>query len=254
MKDFIIVANGDFLVSEIIHEAIHNKIIIALDHAADKLASMNIIPHVLLGDLDSINKDQMQYWGIKKSFADLSDTDAAYTGNHGVIIVPSKDQNFPDLVKAIHYCDEQAADSITIICALGGRLDLHEATLRSLRSEYKKNRPIILHTEQQTVTFAKDETLSMMGVPDDKCGIFAFPSGKFSSQGLTYDVTDYALNFGFSESIANSMRLPRATLIITGEALIIMPPQLPSQREFMKKTEVERLEMLLRDARMSVGG
>jgi len=249
MKDYIIVANGDFLVSEIIHEAVKNKTIIALDTAADKLSHLGIMPHILLGDFDADSDTHASYWGIHRTLESLNENDKPYAGNFGVTIVPRKNQNLTDLVKAIHYCDEQAAHSITMICALGSRLDHHEAAMRSLRSEYKKERPLLLHADQQTLRYAKDETIILQGDPGDKCGILAFPKGMFSSQGLAYDVHDFVLDFAYSESIANAMRLPQATVSITGEALLIMPPQLQSQREFMKKSHVERLELLLRDAR-----
>jgi len=249
MKDYIIVANGDFLVSEIIHEAVKNKMIIALDTAADKLSRLGMMPHILLGDFDSDSETHAHYWGIHHTLEHLSEDDKPYKGNFDVTIVPRKNQNLTDLVKAIQYCDEQAAHSITIICALGGRLDHHEAAMRSLRAEYKKQRPILLHSSLQTIRYVKDEHIILQGNTGDKCGILAYPKGWFSSEGLAYDAHDYALDFAYSESVANAMRLPQATVSVTGEALLIMPPQLQSQREYMKKSETEQLELLLRDAR-----
>ncbi|MBX3709353.1 MAG: thiamine diphosphokinase [Gammaproteobacteria bacterium] len=249
MSDYIIVADGNFLVREIIHEAIKDKTILALDAAADKLARIGITPHLLLGDFDVDNKMHVDYWGVRQTFVELTHDAMPYIGNHGVLIVPCKNQNLSDLIKAIHYCDKQNARSITIICALGGRMDHHEAAMRSLRAEYKKDRPLFIHTEQQTLRYAKDEEIIIKGKIGDKCGIFAFPKGIFSSQGLTYDVNNFDLSMGFSESIANSLHSECATITVRGEALLIMPPYLRSQREFMKKSEIERLEMLLRDAR-----
>jgi thiamine pyrophosphokinase len=246
-KHFIIVANGNFLVKEIITEAIQDKIIIALDAASDKLARMGIMPDIILGDFDNEDKTHAHRWGIHTTFQDLRDEDQPYQGNHGVTLVPGKNQNLTDLTKAIHYCDANGAESITLICALGGRMDHHEAALRSLRTEYKKNRPILLHTEQQTLRFAKNEAVQLSGEIGDKCGIFAFPSGSFSSQGLVYEVENYPLQFGFSESVGNSLKATHAAVTITGEALLIMPPQLAVQRAFLQKNERERLEMLLRD-------
>jgi thiamine pyrophosphokinase len=163
------------------------------------------------------------------------------------MIVPSKNQQLTDLIKAIRYCDGEGATSITLICALGGRMDHHEAALRSLRSEYRPKRPLLLHTEQQTLRFAKNEQVTLSGEAGDKCAIFAYPAGSFSSEGLAYDVCDYPLQLGFSESIGNALVGECARITIKGEALLVMPPQLSSQREYMKKTEIERLEMLLRD-------
>jgi len=238
MTHFIIVANGQFQVREIIDEAIQDKIIIALDGAADRLARLSILPHIIVGDFDSIDK---KAWAILE-------TDEPHTGRDGVLIVPWKDQNLTDLTKAIRYCDAQQAASITLVCATGNRSDHHEGTVRALRAEYKKERPILLHTEQQTLRFAKDETAYLHGEIGDKCGIVALPAGSFSSQGLEYDVNNFVLEFGFAESTCNALRTQQAVVQVQGEALLIMPPMLRAQRYYMQKTEVERLQLQLRDA------
>ncbi|VVC76450.1 hypothetical protein AQUSIP_17630 [Aquicella siphonis] len=248
MKDYLIVADGNFLAREILEEAAQNKTIIALDAAADKLARIGILPDILLGDFDCDTEAHAAYWGIRETFSRLDDNTSPYVGNHGVTIVPRKNQNLTDLIKAIRYSDEHQAASITLICATGGRLDHHEAALRSLRSEYKKERPLILHTEQQTLCYAKNDTCVIPGVSGDKCAILAFPQGMFTSEGLVYDVTDYKLEFGYSESYANALKNSRAIVTITGEALLMLPPQLQAQRNFMQMSEIEQIKMLLRDA------
>lgn len=248
--DFIIIANGNFLVKEIICEAIENKTIVALDGAAHKLMHMGIHPHVVLGDFDSITDKAQEYFGVQKNAATLHESDMPYSGQHNITIVPAKNQLFTDLSKAIHFCDSQAATHITIICATGGRLDHHESALRSLRAEYKKDRPILLHTEQQTLRFAKNEALILRGEIGDKCGIVAYPHGWVTSQGLEYEANHFELQLGFSENTCNALLATEATITITGEALIIMPPQLSTQREFMSKNEAERLALLLRDAKL----
>jgi thiamine pyrophosphokinase len=249
MKHYIIIANGNFLVREIIEEAAKDKIIVALDGAANKLARIGVVPHIILGDFDSVTEASARYWGIKLTFNELDDASSPYQGNHGVTIVPAKNQQLTDLVKAIHYCDQHGAESIAIICAAGGRMDHHEAAMRALRTEYKSHRPILLHTEQQSIRFATNEKMIMRGETGDKCGILAYPQGSFTSVGLEYEVSNYELKFGFADSTCNSLKQPEASINITGEALLIMPPMLISQRKYMKKSEVERLELQLRDAR-----
>lgn len=250
MAHYIIVANGEFLVREILEEAVHGKIIIALDGAANKLARIGIKPQVIIGDFDSVQSSNV--WGIKKTFSDLQDNDEPYEGNFGIQIVPARDQNLNDLTKAIRYCDKLGAESIAIICAAGGRLDHHESNLRSLRAEYKINRPILFHTEQQSLRYATNQELEYVGEPGDKCGIMAYPHGSFSSVGLEYDVTDYELNFGFTESSSNALKLPVAQIRIKGEVLLIMPPLLNAQRAYSKKSEVEQLDMRWRDANQTI--
>lgn len=243
MKDYIIVANGPFLVREIIEEAIQNKIIIALDGAADKLRRINVVPHIILGDFDSISTESQAYWGIRETFDDMTNTSLPYTGNHSVTIVPAKDQDNTDLVKAIRYCDKKGATNITLICAAGGRDDHYEGVKMALNTEYSPHRVITLHTEQQSLRYAKDETIVINGKRGDYCGVIATNTGTCSSVGLEYECSAHA------ESICNRLKRSSATLVIKGSALLIMPPQLTSQRVFMQKNEEERLELQLRDAR-----
>lgn len=244
-NDYIIIANGIFQVKEIISEAVAGKTILALDGAANKLSKIGIHPQIILGDFDSI--EDHENWGIHSTFAKMQDCTIPYLGQEGVIIVPRKDQQFCDLNKAIHYCDNQGAHSITVICALGGRLDLHEATLRALKSEYKTSRSLLLHNDQNTIRFIKDETIVMTGVIGDKCAILAYPQATLTCSGLQYSVQNYELCLGKADSISNSLISETATVTVTGEALVIMPPQLKSQREYMKHNEVDRLKLRLRD-------
>ncbi|MHB1220857.1 MAG: motility associated factor glycosyltransferase family protein, partial [Gammaproteobacteria bacterium] len=146
MKNYIIIADGEFLSTDFILNATKNKIIIALDGAADRLADLNIKPHVILGDFDTINPIP---WGIQKTYSEMGEDDQPYFNQDNIHIVPAKNQQYTDLQKAIHYCNLHQAASITIICAMGGRLDHHEGNLRILRSAYRPNRSILFHTERE---------------------------------------------------------------------------------------------------------
>ena len=242
MTDYVIIANGPFLVKEIIDEAIQDKIILALDGAANKLKALHIHPHIILGDFDSVDKDTQKYWGITQTFNEITMDSIPYSGNYDVLVVPAMDQNETDLVKAIRYCDQQSATSITIVCATAGREDHHEGTKMALKSEYKPNRSMIVHTESQSLRYAKNESVVIMGEPRDHCGVVATHIGCCTSEGLEYECNQH------DASICNRLVSSSAILHINGMALLIMPPQLSSQREFMKKSATARLERLLRDA------
>lgn len=248
MKHAVIVANGPFLAKEIIEEAVKNKHIVALDGAANRLAQIGILPNVVLGDFDSMPESGRNVWGLHKHFHDMSTTDSPYLGNYGVTIVPAKDQKHTDLTKAIHFCDTQGFDAITVICATGGRLDHHQATMTALRREYKKDRPILLHTEQQTVCFMKDGKLVVKGRPGDKVGISAYPSATVTTSGLLYELKDHALEIGMTESTCNELTGKTAQVHVQGEAIVYLSPALKSQRDYAEKNEFERAEIAIRDA------
>lgn len=249
MDNFVIIANGNFLIKEIIIEAIQDKIIIALDGAMNHLYRLGIKPDILLGDFDSISTHVAADTGVTKKFGELTDNDIPYQHNQ-VKIIPALNQDLTDLTKAIQYCDQQNASSITLICALGGRVDHQEYALRLLCKAYQKDRPMLLHSEHQTLRFAKDETVKFNGEIGDNCGILAFPKAIITTQGLQYDVQNFPLNFAYSESVCNALREKTVTIIVKGEALLVMPPLLQAQRDFMKLDAQEQLRLQLRDLRL----
>jgi thiamine pyrophosphokinase len=233
--DYLIVANGPFLVKEILQEAALNKKIVALDGAANKLRKMDIKPDIILGDFDSI--EDPSYWGIHATFDEMLEFAIPYLGKDEILIVPKKDQSQPDISKAIAYCDKQAAKSITLICALGGRLDLHENALKVLRHHYRRDRNITLHTEQHSVLFCKNEKLTITGVVGEHCSILAFPDAIVNTTGLKYDLLHYDLKKGKADSICNTLAQTEAEIAVSGEALVILPPVLNAQRDFMQKSK-----------------
>lgn len=231
MTNYAIVANGCFLTKKIILEATENKIIIALDGAGSRLLQLGIRPDVILGDFDS---------SIKSELVGLARV-------HDLQLVPAEDQRFTDFSKAIHYCDAHDATHITVICALGGRIDHHLGLLRSLRKHYQKKRPIVLHDLEQSARFISNESIELQGMIGDHCGVLAFPEATLNTSGLTYDAQNYPLIFGMTENTCNTMRKATATITVAGDALVVMPPMLKAQRIYLQQTTCERLQHLLAD-------
>ncbi|MCR9191339.1 MAG: thiamine diphosphokinase [Gammaproteobacteria bacterium] len=241
MKSYIIVANGPFLAPEIIKEAIQSRRIVALDGAADKLLLLGIKPDVILGDFDSIHPQTQAYWGINQCFETLPEHAVPYKGHHNVLIVPAKDQSQTDLVKAIRYCDQAQAEDISIICATGGREDQHEASKWALQTEYRAHRPILIHSEQQTLRWAENETVTLQGEIGDYCGFVAQTPGSGHSEGLAYACDHIPI------SLCNQLQTNTAKITIEGKALLMMPPQFAAQRQLIQ-TNKTRLSTQLIDA------
>ena len=249
-KKYLIVADGPFLPKDIISEVAADKIIIALEGAANQLAKRGIMPDVILGDFDSI--ENSNWWGITNTFDDIDEKSEPYIGRHGIIIVPAKNQEFTDFQKAIQYCDQQKAETIDIVCATGGRMDHTLSNIRTLRMAYKSERIIYLHTESQTLQFATTGEYVMRGRKGDYCGILAFPEAKFSSKGLAYNGDSYPLKFGISESTSNLLNQDSAEITIEGEALLIMPGILQAQRDYNRKSQLEKMHCLFSESQRAV--
>lgn len=212
---YLIIANSPVFIKEIIEELASDKTVIALDGVVYKLIANKIHFDIMLGDFDSID--------FKK---------IALAKN--VKVIHKKNQNKTDLQKAIDYCDEHGATQIDIVCATSGRMDHTLRNTGLLRMKYKSDRPIFLHTEFQTLEFARDKTITMTGEAGDYCGIVAFPKATFTSEGLVYDGDNYELIFGIQESTSNQLKNSTAQIKITGEALIIHPGNLKAQRKLIK--------------------
>jgi len=89
--------------------------LICCDGAADKLIAYGLVPHVIIGDLDSVSTK------IREQYASL--------------LIHLDDQNSNDLTKAVHYCIEKGYPSVTILGATGLRED-HTLGNISLMIEY----------------------------------------------------------------------------------------------------------------------
>ncbi len=195
-----IIADGEFLPRTQILRHIQNKTTIALDGAFNKLIKLNITPDVILGDFDSIDKNLIP---------------------EKITCIHTPDQNHTDLEKGIHYAIANNATQIDIICALGGRLDHSIFNLHKLRQF--PNHKIILHNEVQSVRFIKNNSITIYGKPGDYCGVLALPKAKINSRGLKYEASDYEIELGFKESVANQLLARQAQVRVDGEALVVMP-------------------------------
>ena len=200
--------------------------IISLDGATNQFLKNERKPHVVLGDLDSV--EDAREWGIKATFSTMDNDSLPYTGVGGVLIVPAKDQDCTDLHKAIIYCDSVGATQIIIINAHGGRMDHELINISLLKRLYRHDRSIRMRTEQQTLEFVhgnEDEpaVINISGKIGDYIGVVGFPKATLvKSTGVQYSATHYPLEL-LCGSTCNPLVAEAAQLIITGDALVISP-------------------------------
>jgi thiamine pyrophosphokinase len=215
LKHFLIIANGPFLPKAQLEAFMQGKTVIALDGAADRLQHLNLKPDVILGDFDSLQSPAEH--GIQ------AHQHEAFVNDRGILIVPAYDQTQTDLQKAIDFCDAQSAQSIDIVCATDGRFDHAISNIRVLKKKYRKHRPLILHVEQQSLIYLKDESYEILGKIGDMLGLFGFPHAIANSQGLKYELVQYVLDFAEQDSSSNQLMQEKALIEIKGEALLVGP-------------------------------
>lgn len=203
-KTIAIVANGHLKNNAFNKKELEQAdIIICADGGANKIFPLKIIPHYLIGDMDSVKKSVFQR---------LSATTK---------IIPDKRQHNTDLEKAILFAETLHPSEIKILGALGNNLDHTIANVISLHHVCKKFRISILD-EQHTIFLLNDNSVKIRG----KCGdiISVIPITHvhgLSYQGLKWPVKNKRVTTGWC-GVRNQMTAKQARISLKkGKALVI---------------------------------
>jgi len=154
--------------------------LICCDGAADKLFAYGLVPHVIIGDLDSVSKK------IRERYAPL--------------LIHSDGQNSNDLTKAVHYCIEKGYPSLSILGATGLRED-HTLGNISLMIEYFPHIEVriisdygiffLVRSGEEVQSFA-GENISFFSIDNRIC---------VTSKGLKYPLNDLQLSNWYTATL-----------------------------------------------------
>ena len=151
-------------------ELAKGKLVVAADAGADRLLKYNIIPDIVIGDLDSISNKtstKLEEW-----------------------IVSNKNIQKTDLEKAVDYAFEKGATEIQIVGWSGGRID---HTLAALGLAF--NPKISLIDEQFTVeTVIGSKTIR--GSESTLFSLMAMPEARVSVTGARWELQHEKLKMG----------------------------------------------------------
>jgi len=151
-------------------ELAKDKLIVAADAGADRLLKYNIIPDIVIGDLDSISNKtstKLEEW-----------------------IVSNKNIQKTDLEKAVDYAFEKGATKIQIVGWSGGRID---HTLAALGLAF--NPKISLIDEQFTVETVI-ESKTIRGSESALFSLMAMPEARVSVTGARWELQHEKLKMG----------------------------------------------------------
>lgn len=197
--NILIVANGTIknrnFYKKIIKKA---NIIIAADGGADNCIKLGVSPNYIIGDLDSIsNKAEEKF---KK------------------IIIHDINQNTTDLEKAIALAKKLGCKSLTIIGAIGSRID---HTLSNIITLFKTKIPSRIIDESNEI-FAVEKKIEIKGKKGDVVSII--PVSRV--EGLTYDglkwnVKNKNVDSGWTGT-SNIMTGSKATISLKSGKIIVI--------------------------------
>ena len=206
-----ILLNGEInnynYISKIISKENYNYIICS-DGGANHAYNMNIVPNYIIGDLDSINKNIIDYYKSKNVEFEKFPT--------------KKDETDTEL--CIELSSKLKAKEIHLIGALGGRIDHTIANINLLYYIRKKGIMPKIISEKEEVYIAIEEEIIIDGNIGDTVSILPI---KGDVEGVTLKNLEYPLNNGYMEfsrplGISNVMSDINCSIKVNKGSLIII--------------------------------
>ncbi|WP_022664385.1 thiamine diphosphokinase [Desulfospira joergensenii] len=187
-------------------------LIIAADGGANHLRSLDITPHFIIGDLDSIHPETRNFYEKKKV---------------EFIRYPSRKGN-TDTDLCVDFSLEKGASDITLAGMTGQRLDHTLANIFLLRrmADLKVTARIIDgHNEIYLFTCSnpRGDSLELEGRPGEFLSVIPISERVegVTLKGLEYPLDNHTLEFGSTLGISNCYKDRKAVISITNGSLII---------------------------------
>ncbi len=180
----LLIANGDVPSQRLVKRlASSADIIVCADGGANAACRMNIAPDIILGDIDSVSR------ATRKFFKQIP-----------LMVIESQEST--DLEKAILFCIRKKCTSVSIVGAVGSRIDHTTGSLGCFK-RFKDRIEIKLYDREGIAMLIRDsvrikatrgETISL--IPLERCtGV--------TTRNLYYPLRDAVLELGVREGISN---------------------------------------------------
>ncbi|MEN6478716.1 MAG: thiamine diphosphokinase [Anaerolineales bacterium] len=215
----VVVANGAFSRPAPLTALARNAdLLVAADGGANWLHEQGLMPNALIGDLDSVRPAVL---------ADLT--------SRGCIIQrhpTAKDETDTEL--ALLYATEQAPTRITLIGALGGRVDHELANILLLALPELSAIPTAIYDGLSWVRLLVADDTGARAVIQGTAGdiVSLLPLGGdcqgVSTEQMAYPLENETLRFGPARGVSNSMLATTAQVTVrSGRLLIVHTPAEP---------------------------
>jgi thiamine pyrophosphokinase len=204
---WVLMANGPLTISPAIRDLVSTADrLIGVDGGSRHLHGLGVLPHLAVGDMDSIPE------------ALLGQYRSAGVEMH--LHPPKKDAT--DLELALELAIERGAQRISILGGTGGRLDHTLGNLFLLARCLPNGIPACIMDQEQCIHLtdqalalegAVGDTLSLLPATPEACGV--------SLTGLEYPLQDATLTFGTSWGMSNVFIETRATVTLRSGRLFV---------------------------------
>ncbi|MFZ1290614.1 MAG: thiamine diphosphokinase [Melioribacteraceae bacterium] len=205
MKKAILLANGEkpSRKNTKYFQSLGYKILICADGGANSARKINVIPDFIIGDLDSVTNETLEYFRQKTNIIKLTR------------------QNDTDVEKALKYLIKKKYTDVILLGGTGDRLDHSFCNIGIILKFFNKIKISLLHKNSLLKAYSgnvnlktkKGETISLYGIDN---------ATKISSNGLKYKLNNISLPFGERESTSNLAVSENVNLKINGGIILII--------------------------------
>lgn len=216
MKKCIILANGKPPKKSVItffQRKGYNKLICA-DGGANSALKINLVPDIIIGDLDSISSESL------REFQSVSK------------IIRLKRQNDTDVEKCLKYAISNKYSEALLVGVTGDRLDHTICNLGIVLKFFNKVKCILI--AENSILIPLSGLTILDSVPGELISLYGFNrKTKITTKGLKYPLNKTSLPFGERESTSNVSALYSVSIKVEGGKIFLI-----RDFNFMKKHDL----------------
>jgi thiamine pyrophosphokinase len=186
MKKCIILANGKPPKKDVVLFLNKNGFnnLICADGGANYAKRLNLIPDYIIGDMDSISPEILEY----------------YSGKSGILKIHRQDDT--DIEKCLKFVIKKKCKECVLLGGTGNRLD-HSFCNLGIILKFSDRIRIILISEKSMLTVEKGN-VKLKTAMNETISVYAFNNKTFiTSEGLKFPLRNDTLPFGTRESTSN---------------------------------------------------
>jgi len=185
----IIFANGRADDSAFLQSKANNAdYVICCDGGANIAAYAGIIPDIIIGDLDSVCSQTLQFLSL----------------NNVEIQRHNKHKDYTDLELAIKHAVALKPSEIAVLCAFGGRVDHFIGNIHALVSAAESNINVYLINEDTKTIVAAKRVIIVQKENYSHISLIPFTAiTNITTTGLKYPLTNADLHIGTTRGISN---------------------------------------------------
>lgn len=197
--------NEEFIKNEILKNNYKN--IIAVDKGLEILYKCEIKPNYIIGDFDSLNEN------ILKKYVGIEDIK---------IIKLNPEKDYTDTHMALKLAIELESTQITILGAIGTRIDHTLANIHILKEPLEKNIKCNILNENNNITLINNNTVILKEYPYISLVPLTTSVEGVTLKGFKYPLNNAKMQIGESIGVSNEQIEDEATIELKSGILIVI--------------------------------